>query len=193
MASQININPQQVPSSVAQDKSKSLRSLDEKKSSVVTVRVTRKWEELDFMSTNDVTIVDMVIVDEQGDELHAINPKIFIWKFDKHIREGGLYTIEKLHLTNAKPKFRPAHSEKRGYFWRNTSLSALDAYSGNHPFDNNVEMGASCRAKSTRKTCRLRWLDYEVDLIGRMRALASWQHPADPIGETPKSEDKGQT
>ncbi|KAI3901444.1 hypothetical protein MKW92_019823 [Papaver armeniacum] len=129
MASQINITPHQVPSSATQDKLKSLRSLDEGKSSGVTVRVTRKWEELDFISSNDVTSVDMVIVDEQGDELHAIIPKNLTWKFDKQIREVGLYTVEKLHLTAAKPKFRPAKSEKRGYFLRNTSLSALDAYS----------------------------------------------------------------
>ncbi|KAI3917470.1 hypothetical protein MKW92_039359 [Papaver armeniacum] len=51
----------------------------------------------------------MVIVDDEGDELHAIIPKNLIWKFDKQIREGGLYTIEKLHLTTAKPKFKPAN------------------------------------------------------------------------------------
>lgn len=37
-------------------------------------------------------------LDEQGDELHAIIPKNIIWKFDKQIREGGLYTIEKITL-----------------------------------------------------------------------------------------------
>ncbi|RZC73584.1 hypothetical protein C5167_049061 [Papaver somniferum] len=74
------------------------------------------WEELNFTSTNDVSGVDMIIVDEQGDELHTIIPKNLIWKFDKQIREGGLYTIEKLHLTTAKPKFRPAQSEKKRDF-----------------------------------------------------------------------------
>ncbi|KAI3865332.1 hypothetical protein MKX03_037310 [Papaver bracteatum] len=123
MASQINIKPQQVPSSDTQDNLKSLRSLDEEKSSVVTVRVIREWEELDFMSTNNLTSFSMVF----GDELHAIIPKNIIWKFDKRIREGGLYTIEKLLLPAAKPKFRPTNSEKRGYFWWNTPLSVLDA------------------------------------------------------------------
>lgn len=65
----------------------------------------------------------------QGEELHAIIPKNLIWKFDNKIREGGLYTTEKLHLTAGKPKFWPAKSEKRGYFRWNKSLSALDAYS----------------------------------------------------------------
>ncbi|KAI3902984.1 hypothetical protein MKW92_009103 [Papaver armeniacum] len=102
MASQINAKPQRSTIFRLPDKLKSLRSLDEGKTNVVTVRVTRKWEELNFMSTNDVTSVDMVIVDEEGDELHAIIPKNLIWKFDKQIREGGLYTIEKLHLTTAE-------------------------------------------------------------------------------------------
>ncbi|XP_026457290.1 uncharacterized protein LOC113358006 [Papaver somniferum] len=51
------------------------------------------------MSTNDVTSVDMVIVNEQ-----------------------------KLHLTTAKPKFRLAHNEKRAFLWSTTSITALDAY-----------------------------------------------------------------
>ncbi|RZC54318.1 hypothetical protein C5167_013178 [Papaver somniferum] len=54
------------------------------------------------MSTNDVSGVDMVIVDEQGEELHAVIPKNLIWKFDKLIREGGLYLMQKLHLTLLK-------------------------------------------------------------------------------------------
>ncbi|KAI3936986.1 hypothetical protein MKX01_015201, partial [Papaver californicum] len=65
MASQVNCITQKVSPSATQDSSKSLRSLDKGKSSVFTVRVTRKWEESDFMSTNDVISVDMVIVDEQ--------------------------------------------------------------------------------------------------------------------------------
>ncbi|RZC58793.1 hypothetical protein C5167_006101, partial [Papaver somniferum] len=53
----------------------------------------------------------------------------YIPSYPKILREGGLYTIEKLQLTTAKSKFRPAQSEKRVYFWWNTSLFALDAYS----------------------------------------------------------------
>ncbi|KAI3990007.1 hypothetical protein MKX01_003710 [Papaver californicum] len=140
MASQMNFKPQKVASSATQDNFKSLISLDEGKSSVVTVRVTRKWKELDFTSTNDVTSVDMVMVDEQGDELHAMIPKNLIWKFDKQIRKGGTPparaaqrvgrvgpTSSKLHLNDVKPKFHPTNSEKRGFFRWNTSLTAMDA------------------------------------------------------------------
>ncbi|XP_026421044.1 uncharacterized protein LOC113317127 isoform X1 [Papaver somniferum] len=63
--SQVTCNIQKVGPSATQDTLKSLRSLDEGKTSIVTVRVTRKWEELDFMSTNDVTSIDMVIVDKR--------------------------------------------------------------------------------------------------------------------------------
>ncbi|KAI3983506.1 hypothetical protein MKX01_038926 [Papaver californicum] len=87
MASQVNCKLTKVGSSVTRDNFKSLRSLGEGKSSVVTVLVTRKWEELDFMSTNGVTSVDMIMVDEQ---LHAVIPKKLIWKFDKLVREGCL-------------------------------------------------------------------------------------------------------
>ncbi|KAI3993075.1 hypothetical protein MKX01_009818, partial [Papaver californicum] len=50
MASQVNCKLTKVGSSVTQDNFKSLLSLEEGKSSAVTVRVTRKWEELDFVS-----------------------------------------------------------------------------------------------------------------------------------------------
>ncbi|RZC61747.1 hypothetical protein C5167_023500 [Papaver somniferum] len=64
-----------------------------------------------------------------GEESHAVIRKNLIWKFDKQIREVCLYSIEKLHLTIAKPKIRPAHNEKRGFFRCTTSVTALDAYS----------------------------------------------------------------
>ncbi|KAI3949542.1 hypothetical protein MKW92_021294, partial [Papaver armeniacum] len=64
MASQVKCNPPMVASDT-QDNFKYLRSLEEGKSSAVTVRGTRKREELDYRSTNEVTSVDMVIVEEE--------------------------------------------------------------------------------------------------------------------------------
>ncbi|XP_026456436.1 uncharacterized protein LOC113357289 [Papaver somniferum] len=37
--------------------------------------------------------------------------------------------MQKLYLTTAKPKFRPAHNERRGFFRCTTFVTALDAYS----------------------------------------------------------------
>ncbi|KAI3905233.1 hypothetical protein MKX01_017479 [Papaver californicum] len=109
MAPQITCEPHEIGTSATQDSSKSLHSLGEGNFSAVTVRVTRKWEELDFMSTNDITIIYCVIVDEQGNELYVVIPKNLIWNFDKKIREGYLYLIDKLHSTKVKPKYRPAY------------------------------------------------------------------------------------
>ncbi|KAI3905051.1 hypothetical protein MKX01_017297 [Papaver californicum] len=129
MAPQITCEPQKIGTSATQNKSKSLRSLGERNYSVVTVRVTRTWEELDFMCTNDVTIIDYMIVDKHGDELDVVIPKNLIWKFDKKIREGCLYSIDKLHLATSNPKYRPAYNEKRGFFRWNTTFTTLDVYS----------------------------------------------------------------
>ncbi|RZC56373.1 hypothetical protein C5167_015228 [Papaver somniferum] len=128
------------------DKLKSLRSLDEGKSSGVTVRVTKKWEELDFMSTNDVTSVDMVIVDEQGDELHAIIPKNLTWKFDKQIREGGICGWLLKDLTNIQVLQRASGQSSRmreimienGRYYHvltSLSLSSYNPFVGNDPID----------------------------------------------------------
>ncbi|KAI3974262.1 hypothetical protein MKX01_030931 [Papaver californicum] len=129
MALQLNCTPPKVGPSATQDMFKSLRYLQEGRSSSVTVRVSRKWEELEFLSTNDVTSVDMVIVDEEGAELYAVIPRHHIWKFDNLVREGCLFSNDNLHLADAKPRFRPSHSDRRGFFHGNTTISELDVCS----------------------------------------------------------------
>ncbi|KAI3964646.1 hypothetical protein MKX01_020463, partial [Papaver californicum] len=62
-----------------------------------------------------------------GYALHAVIPQNFS-KFDDEIREGRLYSIDKLHLTSARAKFRPAYSEKRGLFVSATSIVGLENY-----------------------------------------------------------------
>ncbi|KAI3983978.1 hypothetical protein MKX01_035105 [Papaver californicum] len=113
MTPQIICEPQKIGISTTQDNSKSLCLLGEGNSSVVIVRVTRKWEDLDFMSTDDITSIDYVI----GDELYVVIPKNLIWKFDKKIQEGCLYSIDKLHLATTKSKYHPAYNEKKRIFF----------------------------------------------------------------------------
>ncbi|XP_026434422.1 replication protein A 70 kDa DNA-binding subunit C-like isoform X1 [Papaver somniferum] len=198
MASQVTCNIHKVGPLATQDTLKSLPSLDEGKTSIVTVRVTRKWEELDFMSTNDVTSIDMVIVDEQGEELHAVIPKNLIWKFDKLIREGCLYSMQKLHLTTAKPKFCPAHNEKRAFFRSTTSVSALDAYSVSIIPQKNLQnihltdvvgflktvTNIQVLQRSGGKLRRMREITIE-NLRGTTMKIALWGSAANQVGNDP--------
>ncbi|KAI3897709.1 hypothetical protein MKX03_005541 [Papaver bracteatum] len=76
------------------------------------VCIVRMWHEIDFMKTNDVTILDLLLLDDTGDLLHAIIQKKFIWKFEPLIEEGMLF---------------PAQNDYRSYFNRNTDITPLEA------------------------------------------------------------------
>ncbi|KAI3985813.1 hypothetical protein MKX01_026599 [Papaver californicum] len=92
MASQIIDKNQKVLSSTSQGIHKSFRSMNETRSTLLIVHVTKKREELNFICTNDVTNVDMVIVDKEGEEMHALIPNNLILEFDEKIQEGRLYS-----------------------------------------------------------------------------------------------------
>ncbi|KAI3906178.1 hypothetical protein MKW92_044387 [Papaver armeniacum] len=103
-----------------------LKSLYEGKSNTVRVQVVNKWKEFNFRTTDRIKSIDMLFNDEEGDELHASIPEELIWKFDDAIKENSLYSIQGLHLSKSKTRFRPARSEKRGLFCRDTRITELD-------------------------------------------------------------------
>ncbi|KAI3984010.1 hypothetical protein MKX01_035137 [Papaver californicum] len=128
MASQITLNLRNAGTSDEKYSLNCFGFLTEGNIGSVVVRVTRKWEEFDFMFTHGITSVDLVIVDAQGYELHVVIPQNLIYKFADELIEGRLYSIEKLHLISAKGKFRPAYSQNRGLFFRETCIAALEDY-----------------------------------------------------------------
>ncbi|KAI3905640.1 hypothetical protein MKX01_036549 [Papaver californicum] len=103
MASQLNCTSLEVGISATKDMFKSLGSLQEGESRCVIVRVSRKPEELDFMSTTDVTSVDVF-----ESELHAVIPKNLIWKYDKLVREGFCVLYQHIALGRSQTKIQPS-------------------------------------------------------------------------------------
>ncbi|KAI3951344.1 hypothetical protein MKW92_031042 [Papaver armeniacum] len=103
-----------------------LKSLYEGRSNTVRVQVVNKWKEFNFRTTDTIKSIDMVLNDEEGDELHASIPEELIWKFDDAIKENSLYSIQGLHLSKSKDRFRPTRSEKRGLFCPNTRITELE-------------------------------------------------------------------
>lgn len=49
---------------------------------ITRVRISRNWNVLDYMDTSEVTSLDVFMLDDNGDELHGVVTKKFIWKFD---------------------------------------------------------------------------------------------------------------
>ncbi|MCL7039406.1 hypothetical protein MKW94_023832 [Papaver nudicaule] len=89
------------------------------------VRISRKWNELDFMGTNEVTSLDLFLIDENGAELHGVVPKKLIWKFDPLLRVGGIYSLNKFTILGEKKIFRPAHNEHRLFFNWDTEVKSM--------------------------------------------------------------------
>ncbi|KAI3872912.1 hypothetical protein MKX03_029954 [Papaver bracteatum] len=82
------------------------------------VRIFLMWHETDFMKTNDVTSLDLLLLDDTGDLLHAIVQKKFIWKFEPLIEEGMLLCLNNLTF-----------NDYRAYFNWNTDITPLEASS----------------------------------------------------------------
>ncbi|RZC83565.1 hypothetical protein C5167_046350 [Papaver somniferum] len=93
------------------------------------VRIVRMWHEIDFMKTNDVTGLDLLLLDDTSDLLHAIVQKKFIWKFEPLVEEGMLLCLNNLTFAPGKKMFRPAQNDYRTYFNLNTDITPLEASS----------------------------------------------------------------
>ncbi|KAI3983970.1 hypothetical protein MKX01_035097 [Papaver californicum] len=92
---------------------------------ITRVRISRKWNELDFMGTNEVTSLDVFMLDDNGDELHGVAPKKLIWKFDPLLRVGGVYSLNKFTILDEKKIFRPACNDHRLFFNWDTEVKYL--------------------------------------------------------------------
>ncbi|KAI3919226.1 hypothetical protein MKW92_012794 [Papaver armeniacum] len=88
------------------------------------VMISRTWNEVDFLGTNEVQSLDLLMIDLN---LHGVVPKKFIWKFEPLLHEGVAYSLSKLNLAAEKKIFRPAKNDKRAFFEWNTEVQALDS------------------------------------------------------------------
>ncbi|XP_026421870.1 uncharacterized protein LOC113317969 [Papaver somniferum] len=110
-----------------------MHDCDENEPSELKFRVARKWEEIDFMATNEVTTLDLLMIDENGDTMHDIVPKKLIWKFRPLLHEGGLYTLAKFNTTTEKSRFLPSKNDHRLFFKWDTEVDCLLGDTGGIP------------------------------------------------------------
>ncbi|XP_026442598.1 replication protein A 70 kDa DNA-binding subunit A-like [Papaver somniferum] len=106
---------------------KQLADMAEGENWMTRVMISRTWNEVDFLGTNEVQTFDLLMIDENGDQLHGVVPKKIIWKFEPLLHEGVVYSLSKLSLAAEKKIFRPARNEKRAFFEWNTMVRALDS------------------------------------------------------------------
>ncbi|KAK9272260.1 hypothetical protein L1049_002631 [Liquidambar formosana] len=105
-----------------------------KSHSTLKARVTRIWDAHDFINKEDIRSLDMLLLDEHGDQIRATIPKKLISKYRALLREGQVYLIRKVNVTFAKGNYRPVHHQYHIYFKEDTSL--IEICSANSDFPN---------------------------------------------------------
>ncbi|KAI3963775.1 hypothetical protein MKW98_029885 [Papaver atlanticum] len=89
------------------------------------VRITRMWHEVDFMRTNEVTNLDLLLRDDSSKVIYAIIQKKIIWEFEALLQEGMLLGPNNLSFAPEK-KYCPTQNDYRVYFNWNTDATPLE-------------------------------------------------------------------
>ncbi|RZC49117.1 hypothetical protein C5167_017541 [Papaver somniferum] len=134
------------------------------------VRIVWMWHESDFMRTNDVTSLDLLLLDDTGDLLHAIVQKKFIWKFEPLLKEGIWNTdITPLETTSAsipRHKFNFTELENLAAATTNTYLTDVVGVLTSHTNLQHVK-------RSPSSACFMRELKLE-NLNGMKLNVTLW-------------------
>ncbi|PIA58946.1 hypothetical protein AQUCO_00400066v1 [Aquilegia coerulea] len=88
----------------------------------VKVRISRKWNVIDFESQEDTLRIDMVLLDEKGDQVHATIPKRQIMKFSTILHEGDVYFLHKFGVSPVKSNYRPVRHPYRVFLKWDTMI-----------------------------------------------------------------------
>ncbi|KAL2942513.1 Replication factor A protein 1, partial [Bienertia sinuspersici] len=68
----------------------------------LTMRITRIWEVKYNLTSKTIYSLDMVLLDEQGSQIHALIKKDLIPHFKEVAKEGSVYTISHFSVENNK-------------------------------------------------------------------------------------------
>ncbi|KAJ1298057.1 hypothetical protein BS78_01G424000, partial [Paspalum vaginatum] len=74
---------------------------------VVRVRVCRKWEFRGGTDDGPISHLDLVLVDEKGNNMYGEIPATEAEKKGPLLEEGNIYVIRRFLVSNAKSTFRP--------------------------------------------------------------------------------------
>ncbi|KAF9625774.1 hypothetical protein IFM89_026914 [Coptis chinensis] len=89
----------------------------------IKVRVSRIWEATDF-NTDKIKSLDMVLIDEHGDQIHAKIPISFVLKYKPQLKEMQIYYMEEFSTFKIYEKvtYRPVNHDFIIMFNWNTIL-----------------------------------------------------------------------
>ncbi|XP_026451655.1 uncharacterized protein LOC113351979 [Papaver somniferum] len=93
-----------------------IRELTRGTKSKIKVHVLKKWENIDF-NTHEVLSLDITLIDEEGDQIHASIPKDYMSIHGPKLTEGEAFYIENFDIGDPLGFHRPVVNEKK-MIWR---------------------------------------------------------------------------
>ncbi|KAL6523546.1 hypothetical protein OROGR_017149 [Orobanche gracilis] len=99
--------------------------------SSIKVRIARMWDNLHIHDKNQLISIDMVLIDEQSNSIHATMPHRFASTFrKKKLQEGKIYVIKKFDVSANRKKYAVVEQN-----------SSMLQFSGNTTFDERHDDG----------------------------------------------------
>ncbi|WOL14212.1 replication protein A 70 kDa DNA-binding subunit D-like [Canna indica] len=83
------------------------------------------WETINSKN-NDLISLDMIFVDEKGNDIHAIIRKMQLAKFRLLLTEGSVYTFKNFKVVNAAGQYRLTVNDLKIIFLINTVIKFED-------------------------------------------------------------------
>ncbi|XP_020082553.1 uncharacterized protein LOC109706160 isoform X2 [Ananas comosus] len=88
-------------------------------------RVTRIWDAVNTKANNDFISLDLILIDEKGDQIHAVIKKVHATHFRPLIQEGKIYVISNFKVLLNRLSFRPVHNNYMISFYAITSIKEI--------------------------------------------------------------------
>ncbi|KAL0400295.1 UNVERIFIED_CONTAM: Replication protein A DNA-binding subunit C [Sesamum radiatum] len=91
----------------------------------IKVRVTRMWDAINC-NNGDLFSLDMILLDEHDDHIHASVHKNQAAKYRRQMHEGGIYLIQNFRICPRKRQYRPVHRDYMISFTYVTSVKCVN-------------------------------------------------------------------
>ncbi|KAK9689782.1 hypothetical protein RND81_09G080700 [Saponaria officinalis] len=88
----------------------------------ITARATRIWE-VEANEADKPYSLDMVLLDQEGDQIHATIPRRLINQYAETLKEGPIYRIQHFEVVESARSYRPVTSTNNIIKW--TSFTSI--------------------------------------------------------------------
>uniref|UniRef100_A0A2N9FJU1 ATP-dependent DNA helicase n=1 Tax=Fagus sylvatica TaxID=28930 RepID=A0A2N9FJU1_FAGSY len=102
-----------------------LNQLSSGKDWKVRIRISRMWDAVNS-NNNEFISLDMILIDEQNNAIHAVIRKNVAKKFKHLLQEGQLYALSNFQVDTCNATYRPIHAEKKIIFLLTTKIKELE-------------------------------------------------------------------